>query len=380
MANKAVIDSEFLCLFQEINLAASVPDDTISPALRCIQAASNAMNVDIQVDKDCPDKIIQLKYQVPLGCGEVEVPCGEPLACDTECCPTLGETNTLSFGYGDLPEFDCVTGSITFDPAEYNCSCEEPSAVYQQLLRDEARRMIRQYKQKLYCLVYDQAGNYSLDGNGQGNDSSTDPFCIPLWSASAPTRPQPLALTAINNEYDNQNNTGTIYALTGGNKVNTFLNSQGCFDIQNCPSDINWCYDRTIQKALSKNYATGKSPATSPILTFTSGAFKILETYQYESPLIACNAHERNSYVPTFSDNGIVMQKLDIGSSLFGFPFVVDALIETEKCSKKFRIKMRKQFALWCPPKEMYCPEDQYGCSLLWDVCCSDIGCDFFCD
>ncbi len=279
-------------------------------------------------DPDCSTVNVTVKYRKPecdvksLTCDEVNFTCETAVSQSEEyesCQVTMNE---------------CVADQFSVSADAFNCDCT--STVNQEVaikLANSVRRGYAQYSKILGEKIVAGAGK-SYDGE---DFLKLKLFCEDL---KGKLELQPQGTYAIKQEYMKQspNCAENPVIITGSEKVAAYdyMASNGVYNGTNTPGanarplPNNIYFDPAIASALGST-PTGCDGAVS----FLPGSVSLLEWFCFDNPNFAATPGGRVAWAPQFVGTRIVKQKVDVGTSVLGVPFVVDLMIIYDECAGK---------------------------------------------
>ena len=228
------------------------------------------------------------------------------------------------------------------------------------------------YQKKLIAKLHAGVGTH-FDGTAGAKS---------LYLYDDDNKPQPRGMFDLSEEYSDQNPNcpEEPVILTGSRKFkaydcdrSVFAGNKDGFDPNSsCYNLGNVYYDKTVQQCLQ-----AIDPAlTDAVIGFLPGTVHIAEYYDFESELSTINPSGRSVFAPMQNSGSVLRQKVDVGSSTIGIPFVVDLQIvyaECEGLGGTVTYTWKKTFDLCKVPQGAFC--STYNYCTLWNVDCGTVTC-----
>lgn len=320
-------------------------------------------------------RTVQLKY-AKQGCYDA-VPCEGEL----DCSPAA-ESEQL-YGYCDVVVDCCVQAKpIHVSVKKYKNRCESIQTELAMHLREAARTIAHGMNRQIACKIAEGVGNYWTKFGQTPVSSFTDPTQLNIFTGTAPSKPQPMGLFPLHQQYQKMGvGDRRIFGLSGSDFASKYLfaadlfsrNEDGFNTTLGMPFNpmMDWCIDSELD---AKGIA-----GCNRLITWVEGSIDMLEWWNYEGDCVVNGANGRPSFFDPVTATADVMKvKFDIGTPYFGFPIVVDMLVKYDSCEDTITIKMKKHFDVWKLPQDAFSEAcDQYhNYCLLWSLGCGDDLCE----
>jgi hypothetical protein len=315
---------------------------------------------------------VQVEYRVP------DCTAADNLNYAFDC--TAGVPVADTYGYDDMRIEDFVSDRFAVGVALYDDNCKDPMMELANKLRESTRKLVKSYNDKLAAKLLAAAGNYYTDSGDVPVNSLTAPKNLPLFSSTAPIKPQPMGLFDVTYEYERMGmGDKQVYMIGGSKKFQAFMHSQRIFNGNLDGNDssrvesVNMYKDWRLDPIATANAIAG----TERMLTFVPGSVSVCHWYEFDNVAKAHSPTGRQIFAPVQASGTLVRQKVDLGSVFFGREFIVDMEIKLDECNNVITYTLRKDFDLWKIPQGAFntACNQAHNYILLWNLDCADYVC-----
>jgi hypothetical protein len=293
---------------------------------------------------------------------------------------TLGTPAADTYGYDDMRIEDFVSDRFSVGVALYDDNCKDPLTELANKMRDSTRKLIKSYNDKLAAKMLAAVGNYYTDAGGTPVSSLTTPDTLPLFSSTAPIKPQPMAMFDVSYQYERMGvSDRPIYMIGGSKKFQAFMHSQRIFNGNLDGHDSSKVENINMYKdwRLDPIAAGAGIAGTERLITFVPGSVSVCHWYEFDNVAKAVSPTGRQIFAPVQASGTLVRQKVDLGSVFFGREFIVDMEIKYDECGNTITYTMRKDFDLWKIPQGAFSTQcnQAHNYLLMWNLDCADYVC-----
>ena len=304
----------------------------------------------------CADYIHQIYWKQP-DCTDAGV-CSDvgPLECASQSAATS------AWSHENVKPTKCVTGGFQLGVDAWACEYRDtPAQRYLDHLRIEVLKMMRQKEDACLQVVALDAG---LDYTSTAGDILT-PIDLPLFSATAPIKPQPMAMSKVLREFRKQapQSTEAPMFITGSDTLSAYLyandvfanNTDGFDPNRGKMSASNWYLHEGLPATLTAAGALGDR--TDNVLAIIPGTFTMYDHLYHTNDYFKMKAGESNFVDNNLKvDGNVVRMTRDLGTPFVGIPFFVDILLQKSDCDRTVDVQLKHVYDVWTVPTADFCP------------------------